>query len=135
MSYRLNRGFDIHHVYIIRNGKKGGYKIGVARDVEKRRDSLQTGNPVELYIVAKFDFGSQAKAYQMESALHKMFKRHRIRGEWFDNRIRLARVDAYFKTNFVAQKKAYKKIEHKRKKDSFDRELDLKLIESMGSFN
>jgi len=124
----------MHFVYIIRSGKRGAYKIGVAKNVESRLETLQTGNPAELFIIAKFDFGSKAKAYQMEYSLHRMFKRHRIRGEWFDNRIRMARIDAYYKTNFLSQKKENDKVEYKRKIDSFDEKLDLEIIGSMDRF-
>lgn len=42
------------HVYIIRSGNTGAYKIGVAKDVEKRLEGLQVGNPEKLHIIAKY---------------------------------------------------------------------------------
>lgn len=56
-------------------------KIGVAKDITRRRRALQTGNPLELrllgWIVSDDDFG-------LERELHQWFEHQRARGEWFD---------------------------------------------------
>lgn len=55
-------------------------KIGVARNIERRRGDLQTGNPVALelmgWICADDDF-------RTERRIHNHFADRRIRGEWF----------------------------------------------------
>lgn len=53
-------------------------KIGWALTPSDRLDSFQTGNPVELRMLA-FGPGSQ----EDEVELHSKFARSRIRGEWF----------------------------------------------------
>lgn len=64
-------------VYLISDGG-WAYKIGWARNPEKRLAFLQTGHPEKLRIVAVID-GSREK----ERELHELFAASRIRGEWF----------------------------------------------------
>lgn len=56
------------------------YKIGVADNPAKRVKELQTGNP-EIALI--YESAKISNAYQVESQLHKMFRMHRITGEWF----------------------------------------------------
>ena len=65
-------------VYFITARDIGICKIGVARDVEARRSSLQTASPVELVLEATLP-GSR----ELEQRLHKRFAKHRVKGEWF----------------------------------------------------
>lgn len=55
-------------------------KVGVAKDIGRRKRDLQTGNPHELrllgWIVSDDDF-------QLERDLHQHFEHLRGRGEWF----------------------------------------------------
>ena len=85
-------------VYIIRSGKTGPYKIGVSHDVDNRMMFLQIGNPEKLYKIAAIDFQTMGRAKVVERQLHKMYKRARIRGEWFNSTIRLRRADDFFNT-------------------------------------
>lgn len=71
------------NIYLIRAGSKGAIKIGVAKDVDKRIDQLQTGNHQELELIYSCDLGSEKKAFNIESQLHSIYKHHNIRGEWF----------------------------------------------------
>jgi len=64
-------------VYFI--GGAGKIKIGVAQDPQSRLDTLQTGSPVPLKILAVCDGG-----YEREGELHKRFADTRLYGEWFD---------------------------------------------------
>lgn len=116
----------MYFVYIIRSGKKGCYKIGIARNVENRMASLQCGNPAELFLIAKFDFGTKVNAFRAEQRLHKIFRRHHVRGEWFDKRISLAKADALFKTDFEEQHGVWKE---KIEREENDEILDLELLE------
>ena len=84
------------YLYVIRNGRKGAVKIGIAKNVESRRDTLQTGNPKELFIIAKYPVGSIKRARRIESHLHHLFRSYRIRGEWFEKQLELSRIDGYF---------------------------------------
>jgi hypothetical protein len=73
------------HVYFIKSGRGKGspIKIGVARDVMRRLNELQIGNPLELVLLASFKANSEAHAYWLEKNLHRFFKEDHIRGEWF----------------------------------------------------
>ena len=80
------------YIYFIQAGYTGPIKIGYARNVEKRRDTMQTGNHMELKLLAKLGPYSDTQARHFERTLHKKFKRKHIRGEWFDKSINLQSV-------------------------------------------
>jgi predicted GIY-YIG superfamily endonuclease len=69
-------------VYFIRDGI-GNIKIGVAKDVDKRKAGLQTANPNELEIFYIMSVPNMEYAVSIEKALHDMFNKERVRGEWF----------------------------------------------------
>ena len=77
------------YVYFIRAGSAGPIKIGVARSVESRLKTLQTGNHLELRLVTAIKCRDRVDAYNKEAQFHKMFERKRIRGEWFAGSIRI----------------------------------------------
>lgn len=110
------------NVYIIRAGNRGSIKVGVAGNVERRIAVLQTGNPFELKIMATIPCGSYAKAYETESRIHKIFKRQRIRGEWFQGNIEFKRiqgivdVDTTRSKNQSAETYKDKRAEDRRKR-------------------
>ena len=62
--------------YIIRAGKDGPVKIGIAGDVMGRLAGLQIAQPEKLKIIRLIRGNG-------ESALHHHFAKNRIRGEWF----------------------------------------------------
>lgn len=67
------------HVYIIKQDRACLFKIGFSQtSVQSRLKTLQTGNPNPLKIVAMFH-GAQP----VEQALHRLYKDHRRKGEWF----------------------------------------------------
>lgn len=68
-------------IYIIHASNTSTYKIGIAKDVEKRLKGLQTSNPNKLQVVNKFYFDNASK---IESDLHEKFKDKRLNGEWFN---------------------------------------------------
>lgn len=67
-------------LYLIESG--GLYKIGVSQDVNKRIRNLQTGSAHTVICVAYYQTDKPAR--EVESALHKLFAKYRLRGEWFD---------------------------------------------------
>jgi hypothetical protein len=69
------------HVYVLQHGDDPLYKIGVAKNPAQRAKELSTGAPRELKIVASKRF---ADARAVERALHRVFRRDRARGEWFE---------------------------------------------------
>lgn len=85
------------YVYFIKSGfdKKPPIKIGVAKNINRRLDSLQTANPEKLEVIASIKCSNRAEAYNIESYLHEKLKNRRIRGEWFATCMR--RVDKAMK--------------------------------------
>lgn len=79
-------------VYLVQQGYTGPIKIGLSDNVCKRIEELQTGNPVELLLIAAIGPMSRKKAEQLEKSLHKKFRHKRIRGEWFKQNINLAGI-------------------------------------------
>ena len=69
-----NRG-----VYFIQAETGGPIKIGVARDVLRRLDALQIGNPLTLRIIGVI---TDVDLYD-ERDMHNRFAHLRLRGEWF----------------------------------------------------
>ncbi len=55
-------------------------KIGVAKDIEKRRTNLQTGNPSAIQLLGWINTEA---AFDLERQLHRHFETTRVRGEWF----------------------------------------------------
>ncbi len=95
------------YLYIIQSGERGPYKIGITNDLVRRQDELQVGNPEVLYLVASFDFGSESRAQHAERELHKLFKDHRIRGEWFNTFICLKDADKDMRSDLRWQAKQF----------------------------
>ena len=65
-------------VYFIQSGKRGPIKIGVATNVRKRLDALQTGSPYRLRLRA-----TVPGDLYTEGVYHRMFSEHRMAGECF----------------------------------------------------
>jgi hypothetical protein len=74
-------------VYLIDDGAYS-YKIGYARDPEKRLKLLQCGHPDQLRIAAVVE-GTK----RTERELHELFSGDRLRGEWFR---KSREIDGYF---------------------------------------
>ena len=71
------------YIYFIANERKSVVKIGVANRPNKRLKTFQTAHYEELIILRVIKVSTRTLAFQLESALHKKFKRFHIRGEWF----------------------------------------------------
>lgn len=66
-------------VYILRmKSPVGEIKIGTSRDVRNRVNSLQTGCPYNLEILA-----TRPGGVREEAELHRRFRHARLRGEWY----------------------------------------------------
>jgi hypothetical protein len=77
------------YVYIVQEVKASAtapIKIGVASNVQRRLEGLQTCNPRELKIKALFGPMSRAAAYSLEDHLHKNLAPYHLRGEWFSGK-------------------------------------------------
>ena len=64
-------------IYFIRSYNEF-VKIGTSIDPHSRKNGLQTANPKKLHIQAVLE-GS----YKTEKGIHDLFKKSRVRGEWF----------------------------------------------------
>jgi hypothetical protein len=63
----------------------GHMKIGVAKDPEARRRTLQTGCPVRIQLGGAWDTAHHGvDPYEVERALHLIFTPYKTRGEWFE---------------------------------------------------
>lgn len=70
-----------HFVYLIGNRSLNYYKIGYARNVERRMVALNTPFSIELF--KKAWTASRWGAQVVEKQLHRLFKDKHLRGEWF----------------------------------------------------
>lgn len=59
----------------------GPQKIGISKNVDKRLKSLQTGNPVKLYIQFCMEVN---RARLIERKIHAELNHKKLKGEWFD---------------------------------------------------
>jgi len=63
------------------------YKIGItSKSVTKRLHQMQTGNPATLKIINSYNTDNYEK---LENVLHRMYKLHHVRGEWFSDKINI----------------------------------------------
>jgi hypothetical protein len=65
-------------VYVVEALGLERIKIGTARDVVKRLQTLQCASPVELVVIGQISGG-----HFTEKWLHYRLKQYSIRGEWF----------------------------------------------------
>jgi hypothetical protein len=66
-------------IYFLQAGDDGPIKIGYSKNPEDRRDSLQTGNHLDLKLI-----GVIPGKTTLEEKLHNRFDKYRIKGEWFE---------------------------------------------------
>lgn len=66
-------------VYFIQQGDAGPIKIGTTRKLASRFDVLQTASPYTLHLRA-----TQPGDVTVEREYHRLFRAHRLSGEWFE---------------------------------------------------
>ena len=66
----------------------GPFKIGVANNVKKRLDILQTGNPRRLKLITKIGPMGREQAFTMEKWFHTRLSSAAMTGEWFSPKCR-----------------------------------------------
>ena len=66
-------------IYFIQAGDDGPIKIGITKNVESRREGLQSGSPIVLSLLCAIP-GTRAN----ERMLHTHFADDRLHGEWFN---------------------------------------------------
>ena len=60
-----------------------GFKVGISKDVDGRRKSVQAMCPLPITVVHQEEFLSQADALKEEMEMHKVLDHRRMHGEWF----------------------------------------------------
>ncbi len=73
-----------YHLYAITDGVN--VKIGFSSNVGRRVKSIQTGNAANISIIWRYFVGYKLHiAKREEKRLHKLCKKHHIRGEWYES--------------------------------------------------
>jgi hypothetical protein len=75
---------QVHFIYFILNADINAIKIGRARNLDKRMQSLQTSSPTKLELIKSIQVESGVKAQMLEKSLHQRFQDIRLTGEWFN---------------------------------------------------
>jgi predicted GIY-YIG superfamily endonuclease len=73
---------DIVYIYLIKSSINNYYKIGIAKDINKRMKTLQTGNAEELILINNYKTTSNVVS-KLEFSLHNYYNLKHIKGEWF----------------------------------------------------
>jgi len=108
-------------VYFVRAGNRGAIKIGVASNVERRLETLQTGNAFKLHVLATIPCDNRGHALTLEARFHKFFARQRIRGEWFQGNIDFRKINGIIdcdntKSALDRSEPTYKHVKNAKKK-------------------
>ena len=78
------------YVYFIRCGiNHGPIKIGVSKDPVTRLSIIQVSNYEKMFLIGCTEWPDREIAFWEENRLHKEYRRHRIRGEWFKGNINI----------------------------------------------
>jgi len=76
-------GNQAHFIYFIFNADSNAIKIGRAKNVSKRLQTLQTSSPAALELLKTIPVEGLAAAQALEIRLHEQFQQLRLNGEWF----------------------------------------------------
>jgi hypothetical protein len=68
------------YIYFAKVKNKDMVKIGISKDPNKRKSTIQTNIPYNIKIINKIKCGHPRK---LEKILHQYFAKYRKRGEWF----------------------------------------------------
>lgn len=58
-------------------------KVGVTKDVAKRIKQIQTGQALEVRLIAAWKAKGRLHAFDVEASVHRQFGKQRVRGEWY----------------------------------------------------
>ena len=75
-----------YYVYLVQEqliSCKGAVKIGISTNIQRRIENMQVGNSRRLKLLATMGPFGEVKAICFERQLHRRFKGHHVRGEWF----------------------------------------------------
>lgn len=68
------------YVYLIEDIDNMCYKIGATKNVERRLNTLQTGNCAKLVLIHSFEC---EYPFRLEKMLHNYYKKYNVLNEWF----------------------------------------------------
>ena len=90
----INSNITDKYTYLYFIGwNNGPIKIGITDNVIDRIQRLQTGCPHELNVISLYKSADRRMIYAIEQTLHKMFSKHKLQGEWFENEVVKAYLD------------------------------------------
>lgn len=79
---------ETNFVYIIATLKDGiasaPVKVGITKSMAARFSTIKTASAYPLEIYTALPFPGRYDVQKLEEAFHKVMKRHRLHGEWFD---------------------------------------------------
>lgn len=79
---------ETNFVYIIATLKDGvaaaPVKVGITKSMAARFSTIKTASAYPLEIYTALPFPGRYDVQKLEEAFHKVMRRHRLHGEWFD---------------------------------------------------
>jgi hypothetical protein len=71
------------YIYIIAIDGHDLCKVGISKNPQSRLSQLNTGSPYKMRFVCILETPNASEARKLESAFHKVMRKHRTNGEWF----------------------------------------------------
>jgi predicted GIY-YIG superfamily endonuclease len=119
----------MYHVYVVKD-KRHECKVGMTKNVQARVKQLQTGHPMSLSVAKVFSFESKMQALHIEKSIHKMYRNHKMKGEWFNKswfKVFCAQLDKYGSIEILTRQyhvpgmsEPGKKYDHATRRTYFD---------------
>lgn len=92
-------------IYFVEDGQTGEIKIGEASNPEERKAELQVGNAHPLKLIGTIKPSKRDRSDQItEVMLQRIFRKDRIRGEWYRPSIELLSFTALVKLGVEERK-------------------------------
>jgi len=112
--FSLGSGFTVYIVkeYPLKEEDKVNFKIGYSGGEDRPRE-MQTGNCRKLETILRSSTMSEGNAKSLESYLHKLFSKTKIRSEWFNlTTDDLDQIRSIFEMEYVLVKIILKNSNH-----------------------
>lgn len=127
-------------LYIVKQEPDGPFKVGISHNPTFRLSQMQTCNPNELKLMDIINPGEFC-AKTIESKVHRILSKNRIRGEWFDTTLQNIR-EAIGQAKKDTDKRYVRRISVKQatpawcdKQKISDLEIDARRLSAMSGFN
>lgn len=86
------------YLYFLRQPRLSRVKIGISNDPEKRRSYIESAAHISTELLWSKRYPSRSKARAAEKACLRQFSRHKTRGEYFSDDVKLNHVQKYVAT-------------------------------------